>query len=210
MSNKWVAVAGALGLAGGALATPTSLIMLPIADILGHREVAFNVTASGMQKSVDPKTYWASGITIGLFDRLEIGADTDFEGGSITDFKILLAENAKQGWALSAGACNISQKERTIDKFVFGRKDFKGFRLHAGYMYSDTHRAVVGADFELPNGYSGAIEHFGGTNSITWFAVNAPLKVLKQELTLTLAAGVPSVKADGNQWMASVGYGFRF
>lgn len=210
MGNRGLLSFGLAGLCGIAAATPTSLIMLPVADILGHREVSVNTTAVGFEKSVDPKTYWTGGLTIGLFDRVELGVDTDFEGGRLNDIKVNFLEDEKLGLAFSGGFMNISQRDRTIDKYLVARKDFKGFRLHAGYLYSDMHRGFVGADFELPNGYSAAVEHLGGPNSVTWVALNVPLKLAKQEICLTLAGGFPSVKADGNQWMVSAAYGFRF
>lgn len=96
-----------MGAVVGVQAGPTMLNFIPVADILRHREAMIAYSIYGSEKNIDPTVTHAHAITIGLFDRLEIGYDNDFKGSTTFNAKLLLLEEPEDGkWALSAGIMN--------------------------------------------------------------------------------------------------------
>lgn len=202
----FIAFAGA---ALSAQATPTSLIMKPIADFLAHREYQHNVSVAGGEHHIAPVPSWTYGGTLGLFDLGECGYDNNFGGTWINDFKLKLFESAGDHKLLvSGGFMNVSTQARTVDKYVMARYDAGAFRVHGGYYYGTFGQGVFGADFAIVGAWTGAIEHSTGPGATTWFAVNTPLG--SDNLQLMLAAGVPWDRSTGYQYAASVVYGVRF
>ena len=88
--------AGLLLLACGASATAwggsTALNVMPVADILRHREAMLYVWTQGNERHVDPVYYHGNSLQVGLWDSLEIGYDDDFEGTTSWNAKVLLGE----------------------------------------------------------------------------------------------------------------------
>lgn len=196
MNVKGLVLGAAIVAASSAHGSLTCLINLPIADFLAHREYNHNVTVGGTENNIDPKVYWSHGGTLGIFDKGEIGFTNDFEGGWTYDAKIKLFESKGDHKLLvSGGFTNVSTTDNSIDKFVIARYDCGCLRVHAGYYHSDFGSGVLGVDFGLPHGMSGAIEHQTGPGATTWFALNVP--VAGPQLQLLIGAGVPWNREDG-------------
>lgn len=195
------------GIAACAVATPTSLILMPIADALGHREGALIYGVAGNERNVDRKVYHSLGVTLGLMDRVELGYFDDFEGFGSLDVKFQFLQADKGRLAVAAGVMNWRRGE--ADRYVALRQELKGWRLHAGWVKSDRDRGFVGADFPMPWGWSGAVEYVGGPNALTSAMVNVPMPRVNN-LLLSVWGTWPTVKSDGIQWGACLTYGFRF
>lgn len=202
------AVLGVLGcaLAAQASAWHTGLLTIPIADILGHREVYSSYTATGYERHIDKKIYHFAGFQVGLFDRLEIGADTDLEGWTGLNAKLLLVEPEDGRYALSAGIRNW--EKGWSEPYLVGRVDFSNFRAHAGVMDAGSEVVFLGADFPIGEA-TGLVEWTSGAANYFWGGIDFALPKL-DGFTVTLSIGIPNKKSNGTSGMASLNYGFRF
>lgn len=111
----------------------TGLNFVPIADLLRHREGLAQYLVAGTDPKIDKKYGHANALTIGLFDRVEVGYDNDFLGETVYNAKALLIENSKglKNFSLSAGISNW--KGRQSDPYVVGSYAFEKFNLHGGW-----------------------------------------------------------------------------
>jgi hypothetical protein len=187
-------------------ATITTLINIPIADILGHREAALSYGLTGNERSVDARYSHYGSLTVGLFDKAEVAVGNDFNGTSTFHAKLSLYES--KTFALSGGIMNFEGRGHA-DTFLVGRMDFSGWRLHAGYLKDDADRLILGADIAIGKDLSGLLEYTSGPHGYTWAGLNAPVPGVNG-LSLLVAVGMPSARADGIQHQVSLTYGFRF
>lgn len=209
--RKSVLMALCLGAAGVANAGPTGLWLMPIADILAHREAFAYVGFGGTERNVSKGYYYYNAATVGVFDRAEIGYDNDFLGNTTYNIKVQLFDSPArlEGTALSVGLMNCNGGYR--EPYIVGRHDFKDFRLHAGYWNTaGCGRMVVGADFPLFGNGTGTLEFMSGPSSITWGSVFVPVDSILPGLGLVFAVGMPSNHAEGLQHSAMAYYSFKF
>lgn len=209
--RKSLFIVGCLATVGMAQAGPTGLWMMPIADILAHREAFAYVGLGGTERNVSKGYYYFNAATVGIFDRAEIGYDNDFLGNTTYNIKVQLFDSPRglEGTALSAGLINCTGAYR--EPYVVGRKDFKDFRLHAGYWNTQgCGRFVAGVDFALLKDWSASVEFMSGPSSITWGQVFIPLDSMLPGFGVSLAVGVPSARSEGIQHSALAMYSFKF
>jgi hypothetical protein len=176
---------------------------MPVADILGHREAMLYVWTQGNEPRVDPVYHHGGSLQLGLWDRLEIGFDDDFEGTTTWNAKVLLAESPLG--ALSLGWLSIEGNRAT--PFAFGRLDLRGWRLHAGWLRDGVSSPMVGLDAPLGS-WTLMAEWIGGEGAIGWIGVCG--EVLAPGLSLTLSLGMPERSSDGVQHVVCLQYGVRF
>lgn len=188
----------ALGIVAIAPASETFLISMPIADILGHREVCAIVCATGTERKIDRGYAWGQGLELGLGDRLEFGYDNDCLGSTLLNAKLQLG--AGDDWAVSMGFNGATPGGRAANHYVVGRFDFANVRLHGGLLRNDRHRLMVGLDGDLGGGWSYMVDHISGPGSYTWLGLNMPVG----QLCLTVAGGMPGRREDGVQHMISL------
>lgn len=131
-----------LGVVGttAAWAGPTGLLIIPIADILGHGEAAYTYALSGNERNIDKGYVHGHGLQLGVADRIEFGFDNDFFGGTTYNAKMLLVDDKKDGrYALSFGLLNMGDTKG--DMYLVGRYNLsERCRLHCGYMQSGDNR----------------------------------------------------------------------
>ncbi|MFN3685146.1 MAG: hypothetical protein ACK41F_14620 [Fimbriimonadaceae bacterium] len=196
-------VLAAAAVAESAWCCPTALNVMPIADVLRHREAMVYLWTQGNERSVDPVYHHGNSLQVGLWDRLEVGYDDDFEGTTTWNAKVLLGEG-KDG-AVSVGWTSIEGDRAT--PFVVGRLDLPGWRLHAGWTRDGVSRAMIGLDAPLGS-WTLMAECIGGEGGATW--IGACGEALAPGLTLTLSVGVPHARSDGIQHIVCLQYGLRF
>lgn len=190
-----------------AKASITALTFIPVADILGHREVVVGYLAFGNEKKIDKKIYHYAYTCVGIGDVAEVAYGDDLEKGQTTHFKLKLLEG--DNYMLSAGASNYEGSGIMADYFVAGRYDLKNLRLHFGYLKNDEHRAFFGADFPIFGTCTGSLEWMTGPGAYGWASLNIPVKQLPG-LNLWLGAGIPSDReVQGYQYTAGFWYGFK-
>ncbi len=193
--------------AGHATASITALTFIPVADILGHREVVMGYLAFGNERNIDKKTYHYSYVCVGVGDFAEVAYGDDLEKGQTVHLKVKLLEGSN--YAVSAGAMNYEGNGHQADLFVAGRYDLKNLRLHFGYLKDDEHRAFVGADFPVFGNCTGSLEWVTGPGAFGWASLSVPVKQLPG-LNLWLGAGIPSDrKVQGYQYTVGFWYGFK-
>lgn len=191
-------------------AAPSGLTLIPIADILKHREAELEFALSGIEHNVSKGYTFSQSGTVGLFDRFEAGYESDFLGHITYDVKLQIFESPPRlpGSALSVGIMNCLGGHR--EPYVVGRYDLKGFRLHGGYWNTQGEgRAFLGTDFPLFEGGSGSLETLLGHHGSAWASLNWDLKWFPG-VAVSFAVGVPAEHADGIQHTMEVSYGFRF
>lgn len=209
---KACAFVGAATLAGMATAGPTGLMIMPIADILGHGEAYYTYSILGNERNVEKGYFHAHGVQFGLADRVEVGFDNDFFGSTTFNAKALLLDDKKSGrYALSFGLLNLG--DRSGDMYLVGRYDLsKNCRFHCGYMQAGDNSAIIGFDgpvnWNRLKDCSWSAEHISGDDARTWFALNVPVKEVPG-LSAMLGFGIPKEKSSGIQHMAVLTYGFR-
>jgi hypothetical protein len=189
-------------LPGVALAGPTGLYLMPIADILKDRECCLTSAAQGQGRIYSK----AGGLTLGVGDRFEAGFDQDLAGGSTYNIKLQMGEcetGAVRG-AISVGLANCTAD--ACDPYIVGRLDFAGCRCHAGlWRTQGACRFMAGADFPLSPALSGSIEGLSGPDSQAWGMLN--YSVPKMEgLSLQLSLGLTR---QGVQHAIGLAYAFR-
>lgn len=195
--------------AGLSQASPTSLFLMPIADVLKHREAFAYVGLYGYEHNVDPAYSFFNAATIGLFNRVEVGYDNDFRGFTSMNVKAQLFETPKwaPNMAMSVGAMNWRGDK--ADLYAVGRYDGKGYRLHAGWWRTmDSDRAMVGTDFPVPGGFTGALEYLSGRGGSTWGSLFYSIPQIKG-LGVQIAVGFPSTHSEGIQHSALLYYSFK-
>lgn len=191
-----------------ALAGPTGLASIPIADILGHREALYAYAAAGTESHVDKKIAHAHGLTVGLFDRVELGFDNDFAGGTNYNAKLLLAEDPRNAsWALSVGVLGFEDGKGS--PYLVGRKDFKGFRAHGGVLRDGEDRLILGFDGLAFGDCVWMLDHTTGSGSMTWAALDVPVKPV-DGMSVTFSLGIPQKRSDGVQGSVTLNFGTKF
>ena len=184
--------------------------MIPIADILRHREAFAYYGAAGTERHIDKKITHANSINVGLFDRVELGYDNDFEGNTVYHGKLLLWESEKVDAAVSAGWMNWDPKSDYGEPYVVARYGIpNGPRLHVGAMRNDRWRAMFGVDHGLGNDWTVAADYVSGPDAYVW--LGATYNIAKMPgVSISGNAGVPIRRSDGYQYSVFVNYGFRF
>ncbi len=206
---RGIAVAAGTLLMSAAFAGPTGLIVMPIADILGHREVNFQVAVAGNERNVDKGHYWAQSVEFGLYDVMEVGYDNDFLGNTVLNAKFLLYQSKGAGkFLVSGGLQNVGLFDSQPDKYIVGRYDMKSCRLHAGCIYNDRFRGMVGIDAPLPKGWSIAADYVSGPGAYAWTQLTIPLPVAG--FSLGLAGGLPIDHENGIKHQISLSYDHKF
>ncbi|MBC8065573.1 MAG: hypothetical protein H7Y17_12130 [Chlorobia bacterium] len=190
-----------------AKASITALTFIPVADILGHREVVVGYLAFGNEKKIDKKIYHYAYTCVGIGDVVEVAYGDDLEKGQTTHFKLKLLEG--DNYMLSAGASNYEGHGVMADYFVAGRYDLHNLRLHFGYLKNDEHRAFFGADFPVFGTCTASLEWMSGPGAYGWASLNIPVKQLPG-FNIWLGAGIPSDReSQGYQYTVGFWYGFK-
>ena len=206
MQRVWAGLA-TLGVACGAMAQVTSLFSIPVADTKGVREVEIGYFLSGNERNIDKSySHYGYGV-LGIHERVEVAASTDFVGGSAWGFKVKFLDDPKGKYALSGGFQNIVG--RNSDPYIVGRYDFEKFRVHGGWYRNDRSRVILGVDFGLSEELSVAVDHYSGDGGTTWGGFFYVVPGI-DGLTAAVFVGVPNNKADGVQHSIGLLYGFRF
>jgi hypothetical protein len=191
-----------------ALAWPTGLASIPIADILGHREALVSYGVFGTEQNVDKRIYHSQGLVVGLFDRLELGYDNDFEGTTELNAKVLLFEDPDEAaWAVSAGVMGFVDGKGS--PYIVGRHDFRGFRAHAGMLRQDGDRLMLGFDGEAFGDCVWMLDHTTGPGAMTWAGLDVPINAVPG-LWVTGTIGFPHRRSDGIQGSLEVSFGTKF
>jgi hypothetical protein len=190
-------------LPGAAMAGPTGLTIIPIADVLGHREFLFSMGSTGTDFDVTQRRSDSHSLEFGLGDRLELGYDNDFLGSTVFNAKLQVIQG--KGRAVSVGAMNWNSGSMT--PFVDGRLDGKGYRLHAGWMKDSKKHLIGGIDFPV-FAATGDLEYISGPKGAVWAGLSIPFAALKG-LTVGLGAGVSVNGKSQLMHSVSVGYGFK-
>lgn len=202
-------VFGLLATAACVNATPTGLFLMPIADILKHREGFAFAGLSGSERNISKGYTYYNAATLGLFNHAEIGYDNDFLGHTTYNIKVQLFDSPKhfEGNALSVGVVNCTGAFR--EPYIVGRHDFKDFRLHAGYWNTmGCGRLMMGADFKVLKSGTGSLEFLSGPSGQAWASVYMPIDALPG-LGFLVAVGYSADKTVGIQHSALLMYNFK-
>lgn len=201
-----LAIAAASGACLGH-ASVTALTMIPVADILGHREVTVGYLAFGNEDKIDKKIYHYGWVTVGIGDVAEVAYGDDFEKGQTTHLKFKLLEG--DNYMLSVGAMNYEGHGLQTDLFAAGRYDWRNMRFHFGYLKNDTDRGFFGVDFPVLGDCTGSLEWITGPGAYGWASLNVPIKQFPG-FNIWLGAGLPSdAKNQGYQYTVGFWYGFK-
>lgn len=199
-----------LALAGSLLAAAahgqTGLVVMPIADTLKHREATFGIAISGTERNVSKRHDYENSLTVGLFDRLEVGYAQDFMDSFKANVKLRLFEDSERlpNTALSVGVSNW--EGGSADPYVVGRYDGRGYRLHGGYWHTmDADRAMLGTDFPVGASLTGSLEFLSGRGGATWASLTYAFAIAPG-LELGLAFGLPTVRSEGLQHVMTLDY----
>jgi hypothetical protein len=193
-------------LAGAAHAWPTSLITIPIADILGHREIYTYSGLTGTERHISRTLESTNSMAVGLFDRIEIGYDDDFNGVTSGHVKVLLFDDGRSG--LSAGYVGIIEREKS--PFVVGRINLsEKARFHAGWYHDGISRAMFGFDLALNDDWTLMADSISGRDSMTCVGFNGPL-FGASGIDVTVSGGIPHTRANGYTYTVYIGYSARF
>lgn len=199
-------IAGAT-LSAAAFSQVTVLISIPVADIKGIREVELGHLVTGNERNVDKRYYHFGYAILGVHERVELAASTDYNGGNYWGFKVKVLDDPKGQYALSGGFQNIRGGES--HPYVVGRYNFGPVRVHAGWYRNDQSRFIAGLEYGLCEGLTLAADHWSGENGATWLGAFYSIPGL-QGLMAIVSVGFPSEKSTGIMHTVGLVYGFRF
>lgn len=206
MGYKWITIAGVGALATASYAGPTGLNFMPIADMLGHREAYLAYSGSGTERKISTKVDQSHGLTVGLFDVMEVGYDNDFEGTTVYNLKIALANN--DVWGLSIGLMSLRKEES--ESYVVARYNVSDrVRFHGGWLENGQSRGMFGLDVALNDNFTFMADTVSGRDSSTYVGFNAVFPSFPG-FDITVSAGIPHERSTGYTWVVAVGYGTRF
>lgn len=188
-----------------AMAGPTGLNLIPIADTVGPGECLFGVYSAGNKWDIAKRGNLWHCATIGLTDRIEIGYDNNLNATTYGNVKFRFAQG--KNYAISAGVMNFDFRTGLNAVYVVGRYDMSNMRLHAGVYRDTVEHPIIGVDFAMKNGWTGMVEHFGGPSGSTWAGVFIPLPM--KGLGLTFSAGLPTDHHQPWQHTINLSYGIR-
>lgn len=209
--RRTVSLAILTALSVGAQAWPTSLNLIPIADIVRHREGFGMYSIAGSNQ--DPRYIHGNSLTLGLFDRIEFGYDNDFLGNTTYNAKLLLIDKPKQAPDLqfSVGFTSGTFDHDYREPYAVGSYSFKDFRVHAGYWRTGgVSRGFFGADFAVgcPD-LSAMVETLTGPNGYTYLGLCYNIPAVPG-LSLSVSFGLPTEKSDPTIRAAYLIYYFKF
>ncbi len=187
------------------------LNFMPTADIIGHRSGVISYTAAGSERNVSKAITQYGSVLVGLWDKVELGYDTDFKGNPVEQFKYNVYTEAKESKvAVSVGFQNISATNKYWEPFVAARYNLSkdGPRLHAAIIRDSVDRLCLGCDFAMGE-FTGMLDFASGKGGRTWAGVYTDLKAIPG-MNLSVSAGVPHARVDGIQWNVVLSYGFKF
>ena len=176
INKATLVAAGAALLSTCAVAAPTALGYIPIADILAHREIVYTFQTTGFEHRINPRYSWAHALQVGVFNRAEVGFDNDFLGNTVYNGKFqVFNEQQVKKTALSVGVWNYQHGKGDWD--VVGRRDCSGYRLHCGYQQSDEGHLMAGIDAPWGNSIV-SLDYNTGSHSSGFgtAAVTTPIK----------------------------------
>lgn len=190
-----------------ALAWPTSLNVIPIADVIKHKEVQMGYSATGNLNSDDKSTGHTSMLLFGFEDRFEIGVDTNMNGYRSMNFKILLLEEQTESkYMLSAGVQEWS--EGYAEPYVVGALDLTKARVHAGWLKNDAHRLIVGLEVPINKDWYLLADFISGREGASWIGVYGPLLGVSG-FDITIGIGRPHDFQGSWQWMSAASFSPR-
>lgn len=192
------------GLAATALAGPTTLNVIPTADTLRHREVVLMHSVAG-QQGLERHSHSYSGL-VGVGDRLEVGFDADYAGGTTLNAKVRLLESKDGRYALAAGYMNF--RKQTGDGYVVATGDMGSFRLHGGLLDDGQKRWMAGVDTVAFGDVTVMAEHVSGRGGMTYVGFAAPIKGVRGA-SFGAYVGWPNTRYEPQEYGAFVSYGFR-
>ncbi len=206
MRMKSIVVGGLLCAAASSFAGPTGLNVMPIADMLGHREFSIEWFATGTQGIKRWPNYNAGNMGIG--DRLEVGWESDYLGGTALHAKVKLGEWDNGKYVVSGGYMGVSKP--ASQSYIVGRADMGCCNLHLGWLQDGDSRGMFGVDFPVFGDYSIMAEHISGRDGSSWVGITGPIKFLPEGFSFTASYGKMNLKGEKDQYIVWVGYGFRF
>lgn len=131
-----------LSLAASVDAWPLSLNFVPIAEILGAREIDFR-GGGGFQIQKGSASF--GGMAIGVGDRFEVGFDDDLEGNRFGNLKTLVFQSERT--SLAGGFLAFGSDEPT--PYLTAMFDAGFGRFHTGALDDGARRWMLGFDTEV-------------------------------------------------------------
>jgi hypothetical protein len=187
----------------------SGLVVMPIADVLRHREAAFELELTGNERNVSKGYEYANSLTMGLFDRMEVGYESDFLGAITANVKLLLFEDphALPHCALSVGADNWRGKD--VDPYAVARYDGRGYRLHGGlWRTMGSARAMLGLDCPAAIGLTASVECLCGRHGEAWTGL-AYAPAFAPGFEAEIAVGIPFDHRQGVKHSLTLSYFFK-
>ncbi len=191
-------------------AYPTALGVIPVANILRHRETSWYYALTGVEQNVSKRWFHSAGVEVGILNQVEVGVDTNFLGQNAGNFKWMLFDNPKsfKNLTLSVGAMNIQGKN--IDPYAIATYAVGPGRFHVGYWRnSGVRRGMFGYDFGLSNGWTGSVEHVSGPGAYSIVAVNIPIPKVEGFAIMPMLT-VPVDRSTGVQLTLNFTYAMKF
>jgi len=135
------------------MAVPSSLNLIPTADVLPANEFTLQVEADGHRHPCDTGgEYWLlSGFCIG--DRLEIGVDRSLpqDGGGewFMDAKLQIVPESATSPAIAVGTLDLTRGGIESNWYLVATRDIGPLRTTAGYSRDDEQRLLLGASWDV-------------------------------------------------------------
>ncbi|MFQ3586848.1 MAG: hypothetical protein SNJ74_00905 [Fimbriimonadaceae bacterium] len=193
-----------VGLAAAATAGPSTMNVIPTADTLPHREVVL-MQSSARQQGFERPTHSYSGL-VGVADRLELGFDADYAGGTTLNAKVRMLESKDGRFAVAGGFMNF--RKQTGDGYVVATSDIGAFRLHGGLLDDGERRWMAGFESVVFGDVILMAEHASGRGGMTYAGFVAPLRGVCGA-SFGFYVGKPNSRHKPGEHGAFVSYGFR-
>lgn len=141
---------------------------MPTADVLSDRQVMLQLYSIGERFRLGASGTTFGSAEIGLFDRFELGFDSDFKGSTSYNIKFKAFE---LGRITIAGGI-LAWATGADSPYAVAKADLKQIRLHVGFLKDDAQRLMLGLDGDLPKGWSYMLDYASGPGGTVWGGLN--------------------------------------
>jgi hypothetical protein len=181
--------------------------VIPIADVLRHREATVELSALKSEYRVDKKAYRYASINVGLFDKAEISLESSMGNDTWASGKLLLVEKPQGSeFALSAGF-QYADVKGYWEPFVVARQSAGGARVHYGALRVKTWRLILGVDADAGD-WTLAADFESGPKATVWIGACREFAGVPG-LYAGAYAWLPVKRSDGYQYQSYLGYSWR-
>ncbi|MCG9894951.1 MAG: hypothetical protein MH204_05705 [Fimbriimonadaceae bacterium] len=190
-----------------AVAGPSLLVNMPVADTMGERTAMYSLYLNGTGNS-NSQWLWSHAVGVGVGHGIELAYLNDFRDMHGVWGSYRLLNDPSKPYAVTVGGFDMSNTNRGVF-FATGRYDIEAGRLHMAVQQSDKGFVQFGFERALNPNLSLLLEHQSGSAAYTAASLYYKVPQLSG-LALQVVAGVPYANSGTTLYNLSAFYTIKF